>query len=128
MKKFLSVLLAACLLMAVFTSAALAEKGPKGPKGPGIKHEEKLENKQLKELQKMVDKAIESAGLDSDRLSTHKLRHTAATLMLRNGVDTRVLQEILGHSSLNTTQIYTHVESDSLRAAAMANPIGARAR
>ncbi len=57
MKKFLSVLLAVCLLMAVFTSAALAEKGPKGPKGPGIKHEEKLENKQLKELQKMVDKA-----------------------------------------------------------------------
>ena len=79
-------------------------------------------------VQKMVDKAIESAGLDSNRLSTHKLRHTAATLMLRNGVDTRVLQEILGHSSLNTTQIYTHVESDSLRAAAMANPIGARAR
>lgn len=54
MKKFLSVLLAVCLLMTVFTSAALAEKGPKGP---GIKHEEKLEDKQLKELQKMVDRA-----------------------------------------------------------------------
>lgn len=77
-------------------------------------------------VQQMVDKHLELAGLDSSRISTHKLRHTAATLMLRNGVDTRALQEVLGHSNLNTTQIYTHLDSASLRAAAAANPIGAR--
>lgn len=77
-------------------------------------------------VQQMVDKHLELAGLDSSRLSTHKLRHTAATLMLRNGVDTRALQEVLGHSNLNTTQIYTHLDNASLRAAAAANPIGSR--
>ena len=77
-------------------------------------------------VQQMVDKHLELAGLDSSRISTHKLRHTAATLMLRNGVDTRALQEVLGHSNLNTTQIYTHLDSASLRAAAAANPIGTR--
>ena len=71
----------------------------------------------------VVKSSLEAAGLDSEHISCHKLRHTAATLMLKNGVDTRVLKEVLGHSSLNTTQIYTHVTSASLRAAAMANPI-----
>ena len=54
---------------------------------------------------------------------SHKLRHTAATLMLQNGVDVRTLQEVLGHDHLNTTQIYTHVDSDDLRTAARANPL-----
>ena len=44
--------------------------------------------------------------------------------MLQNGVDVRTLQEVLGHDHLNTTQIYTHVESDNLRVAAKANPLG----
>ena len=77
-------------------------------------------------VQQMVDKHIELAGLDPERFSTHKLRHTAATLMLRNGVDTRALQEVLGHSNLHTTQIYTHLDNASLRSAAAANPIGSR--
>ncbi len=47
--------------------------------------------------------------------SSHKLRHTAATLMLQNGVDVRTLQEVLGHDHLNTTQIYTHVDNEDLR-------------
>ena len=75
-------------------------------------------------VQKMVDKKLTAAGLDSSRFSPHKLRHTAATLMLRNGVDTRALQEVLGHSNLNTTQIYTHLDNAALREAARANPIG----
>lgn len=75
-------------------------------------------------VQKMVDKKLKLAGLDADRYSPHKLRHTAATLMLKNGVDTRALQEVLGHSNLNTTQIYTHLDNASLHEAAMANPIG----
>ena len=44
--------------------------------------------------------------------------------MLQNGVDVRTLQEVLGHDHLNTTQIYTHVDNDDLRAAAKANPLG----
>jgi len=75
-------------------------------------------------VQKMVDKKLKLAGLDSTRYSPHKLRHTAATLMLKNGVDTRALQEVLGHSNLNTTQIYTHLDNSALHEAAMANPIG----
>ena len=71
-------------------------------------------------VQAMLDRRLTAAGLDPSLYSPHKLRHTAATLMLKNGVDTRVLQEVLGHASLNTTQIYTHVESDALRAAAQA--------
>lgn len=71
----------------------------------------------------LVKKHLSEAGLDSTQYSSHKLRHTAATLMLQNGVDVRTLQEILGHDHLNTTQIYTHVDSTDLRIAAQANPL-----
>lgn len=74
-------------------------------------------------VHKLVKKHLSAAGLDSTQYSSHKLRHTAATLMLQNGVDVRTLQEVLGHDHLNTTQIYTHVDSDDLRAAARANPL-----
>jgi len=72
----------------------------------------------------MVKKSLLKAGLDSTKYSSHKLRHTAATLMLQNGVDVRTLQELLGHEHLNTTQIYTHVDNAELRIAANANPLG----
>lgn len=76
----------------------------------------------------MLKQRFTAAGLDSSKYSAHKLRHTAATLMLQNGVDVRTLQEVLGHEHLNTTQIYTHVDSDSLRVAAQANPLGGMKR
>ena len=72
----------------------------------------------------MVKKRLSEAGIDASEYSSHKLRHTAATLMLQNGVDVRTLQEVLGHESLNTTQIYTHIDNDGLRTASKANPIG----
>lgn len=72
----------------------------------------------------MVKRRLAAAGLDAAQYSSHKLRHTAATLMLQNGVDVRTLQEVLGHDNLNTTQIYTHVDNDDLRTAARANPLG----
>ena len=75
-------------------------------------------------LHAMVKKSLLRAGLDSEKFSAHKLRHTAATLMLSNGVDVRTLQEMLGHENLNTTQIYTHVDNAELRIAARANPLG----
>jgi site-specific recombinase XerD len=71
----------------------------------------------------LVKKHLLEAGLDAGDYSAHKLRHTAATLMLRSGVDVRTLQELLGHEHLNTTQIYTHVEQESLREAARLNPL-----
>lgn len=71
----------------------------------------------------MVKKTLKAAGLDPSKYSSHKLRHTAATLMLSNGVDVRTLQELLGHDNLNTTQIYTHVDNTELRIAAAANPL-----
>lgn len=74
-------------------------------------------------VQVMVKKNLTKAGLDASLYSTHKLRHTAATLMLQNGVDVRTLQEVLGHENLNTTQIYTHVDNAELRTAADANPL-----
>jgi len=74
-------------------------------------------------IHSLVKKHLLAAGLDSTRYSSHKLRHTAATLMLKNGVDVRTLQELLGHEHLNTTQIYTHVENSSLREAAMRSPL-----
>ena len=71
----------------------------------------------------LVKKHLQQAGLDSTKYSAHKLRHTAATLMLHNGVDVRTLQELLGHENLNTTQIYTHIENDNLREAANLSPL-----
>lgn len=74
-------------------------------------------------VQVIVKKNLTKAGLDASLYSAHKLRHTAATLMLQNGVDVRTLQEVLGHENLNTTQIYTHIDNAELRTAAEANPL-----
>ncbi len=71
----------------------------------------------------LVKKACLQAGLDATQLSAHKLRHTAATMMLSGGVDIKTVQEVLGHENLNTTQIYTHIESTELKIAAEANPL-----
>lgn len=57
-------------------------------------------------------------------MTVHKLRHTAATLMYQNGgVDLRVLQNILGHENLGTTEIYTHLSNQQLEDAAKSNPL-----
>lgn len=73
---------------------------------------------------KMVQKNLLRAGLDPNKYSPHKLRHTAATLMYKHGnVDVRALQEILGHEQLSTTQIYTHVDEEELRGAIERNPL-----
>ena len=74
-------------------------------------------------VHRLVDKALKQAGLDSTQFSAHKLRHTAATMMLSGGVDVKTVQEVLGHENLNTTQIYTHIENTELKIAAQANPI-----
>ena len=74
-------------------------------------------------VHRLVDKALLQAGLDTTQFSAHKLRHTAATMMLSGGVDVKTVQEVLGHENLNTTQIYTHIENTELKIAAEANPL-----
>ena len=74
-------------------------------------------------VHRLVKKALLQAGLDATQFSAHKLRHTAATMMLSGGVDVKTVQEVLGHENLNTTQIYTHIENTELKIASEANPL-----
>jgi site-specific recombinase XerD len=59
-------------------------------------------------LQKAVKIAARRANIDK-QVSTHTMRHTFATRMLESGINIRVLQELLGHADVKTTEIYTHV-------------------
>ncbi|WMJ23337.1 tyrosine recombinase XerC [Paludicola sp. MB14-C6] len=75
-------------------------------------------------VQEIVELNLKKAGLSNHGLSTHKLRHTAATIMYQYGdVDIKVLQEILGHVNLGTTEIYTHISSKQLEQAAKSTPL-----
>lgn len=74
-------------------------------------------------VQQIVEECLKSCGLDNMGLSVHKLRHTAATLMYQNGVDVRILKDVLGHESLSTTQIYTHVLNSQMENAVKNNPL-----
>lgn len=77
-----------------------------------------------KTVQHIVKTYLEKAGLGNKGFSTHKLRHTAATLMYQHGqVDIRVLKDILGHANLGTTQIYTHVSDAQIKNAVDSNPL-----
>lgn len=75
-------------------------------------------------VQQIVDNALRDSNLDNQGYSTHKLRHTAATLMYQHGnVDTLILKEILGHKSISTTEIYTHISNESVKEAMDASPL-----
>ncbi len=101
----------------------------------GIKHDSKFSEKALflserktrisnRTVENVVTKQLQLAGLDTKKYSVHKLRHTAATLMYQYGqVDIRALQELLGHESIATTEIYTHVSNDQVRNAVERNPL-----
>ncbi len=85
---------------------------------------ERKERISKRTVQYVVDKELTRAGLDTKKYSTHKLRHTAATLMYQYGnVDIRALQELLGHESISTTEIYTHVANEQVRNAVDVNPL-----
>ena len=101
----------------------------------GVKHDSKYSDKALflserktrisnRTVENVVTKQLQAAGLDTKKYSVHKLRHTAATLMYQYGqVDIRALQELLGHESIATTEIYTHVSNEQVRNAVESNPL-----
>ena len=105
------------------------------PPKTSIKHDSKNSEKALfiseqkkrisnRTVQTIIHKELQLAGLDAKKLSVHKLRHTAATLMYQYGnVDIRALQELLGHQSISTTEIYTHVSNEQVRNAVESNPL-----
>lgn len=85
---------------------------------------ERLERISNRTVQYIVKQELLKAGLDTNKYSVHKLRHTAATLMYKYGnVDIRALQELLGHESISTTEIYTHVDNEQIRNAVEENPL-----
>lgn len=85
---------------------------------------ERLERISNRTVQYTVKQELLKAGLDTNKYSVHKLRHTAATLMYKYGnVDIRALQELLGHESISTTEIYTHVDNEQIRNAVEENPL-----
>lgn len=113
---------------------AIAEYMEVRPK-QGVKHDSKNSEKALflserktrignRTVENIVSKQLQFAGLDTRKYSVHKLRHTAATLMYQYGqVDIRALQELLGHESIATTEIYTHVNNEQVRHAFESNPL-----
>jgi Site-specific recombinase XerD len=75
-------------------------------------------------VQYIVQNNISATGLDTSKYTTHKLRHTAATLLYKHSnVDIRTIQKILGHENIGTTQVYTHVDDEQVRKAIRSNPL-----
>lgn len=72
----------------------------------------------VRAIQKTVKKYMDKVGLDTDRFSTHSLRHSFASTMLQRGVNIVAIQESLGHSSLETTQKYAHTLDSTRQEAA----------
>lgn len=98
---------------------------PQAPKEPNAIFLSKQKTRISKRrVQQIVEESLAAANLDNKGVTTHKLRHTAATLMYQHGnVDPLVLKEILGHKSIATTEIYTHLSNENMKKAANSSPL-----
>ncbi|MFH0983631.1 MAG: tyrosine recombinase XerC [Planctomycetota bacterium] len=97
------------------------ERRQADPRAAGFNQEALFVNKHgqrlsTRSVRRKLDKYLAQAGMDPT-ISPHTLRHTFATHMLDNGADLRSVQELLGHQSISTTQVYTHVTARRLKAA-----------
>ena len=104
-------------------NAWLVERSDYNPKDNALFISKRGTRLTTRAIQLVIKKAVAKAGLSPD-ITPHKLRHTAATMLYKHGhVDIRALKEILGHESLNTTQIYTHIDDQQLQTAVNTNPL-----
>lgn len=70
-----------------------------------------------------LKKAYKKAGIECNNYSTHTLRHTCATILYRSGIDIKIIQELLGHTKVETTEIYTHLYDEEVMNAMQNHPL-----
>lgn len=77
----------------------------------------------ISSIKRIIKKAYKKAGINPQNYSVHTLRHTCATLLIRNNVDIKIIQELLGHSRIETTQIYTHIYNKAIEDEMLKHPL-----
>ena len=103
---------------------AIRKNNPKAADEPALFISNQNRRISKRRVQQIVEDMIQKAELDGKGITTHKLRHTAATLMYQYGdADVLTLKELLGHASISTTEIYTHLNDENVRNAIESNPL-----
>jgi site-specific recombinase XerD len=102
----------------------IRKNNPKAASEPALFISNQNRRISKRRVQQIVEDTLTNAGLDGKGITTHKLRHTAATLMYQYGdADVLTLKELLGHASIATTEIYTHLNDENVRNAIESNPL-----